>query len=98
MPGEVHVTAHFVAKPDQVEALSQLLHGLLDPTRSEAGCLQYDLWRSQESPGEFILIERWTDRATLDTHLAAPHLMDAKARLGALLAEPLEIKRWDFAG
>lgn len=94
MQQHVRVLAHFVAKPSQVEAL----RSLLEPTRAEEGCLQYDLWRSRTETARFTLVEEWADDGCLDRHLSAPHLEQAKALFPGLLAEPLRIDRCDLVG
>lgn len=93
MPGTVKVLAHFVAKPGCEAALEALVRGLLEPTRAEAGCVMYRLWRQRENPAAFTLVEEWASDAALDRHLAMPHLERAKAALPALLAEPLQVIR-----
>ncbi|MEA5614876.1 putative quinol monooxygenase [Nodularia spumigena] len=98
MQQHVRVLAHFVATPDQIEALRSLLVSLLEPTRAEEGCLQYDLWRSRTDPARFTLVEEWTDDGCLDRHLSAPHLEHAKGLFPGLLAEPLRIDRCDLVG
>jgi len=96
MQRHVRVLAHFVAKPSQVEVLRSLLVSLLEPTRAEEGCLQYDLWWSRSEPARFTLVEEWTDDGCLDRHLSAPHLERAKGLFPGLLAEPLRIDRCDL--
>lgn len=77
------VVAEIVAKPGCEQRLREELLRLIEPTRAEEGCLQYDLHESTEQPGRFLFYENWTSRAALDRHLATPHL----ERLSALLAE-----------
>ncbi|MEM1186334.1 MAG: antibiotic biosynthesis monooxygenase [Planctomycetota bacterium] len=93
MSDRVYVLAHFVAKPDRVDALHKLLESLLGTTRAEEGCVMYRLWRQDGHPGAFSLIEEWTSAAALDAHLAAPHLAEALPKLDDLLAEPAQIIR-----
>ncbi|MCX7603217.1 MAG: antibiotic biosynthesis monooxygenase [Bryobacteraceae bacterium] len=68
------VVAEIVAKPGCEERLRQELLALIEPTRAEEGCLQYDLHVSTENPGHFLFFENWTSREALDRHLATPHL------------------------
>lgn len=77
------VVAEILAKPGCEQRLREELLRLIEPTRAEEGCLQYDLHESTEQPGRFLFYENWTSRAALDRHLATPHL----ERLSALLAE-----------
>ncbi len=80
------VVAEIIAKPGQEQRLREELMRLIEPTRAEEGCLQYDLHESTERPGHFLFYETWTSLAALDRHLATPHL----ERLSALLPELAE--------
>ena len=50
------------------------LRKLVEPTRREAGCLQYDLHRDNETPGHFLFFENWESRDLWQAHMNAPHL------------------------
>jgi len=39
--------------------------------RAEAGCEQYELFSNPEEPDHVVLLERWSDQASLDAHSAA---------------------------
>lgn len=80
------VVAEIIAKAGCEERLREELLRLIEPTRAEEGCLQYDLHVSTEQPGHFLFYENWTSREALDRHLATPHL----ERLSALLPELAE--------
>ena len=68
------VAAKMVAKPGKADALRSTLMGLIEPTRAEAGCIQYDLHEEQGNPGSFLFFEKWTSKQALDEHLATPYL------------------------
>jgi hypothetical protein len=51
MPTAFNVIATLIAKPGQQATLETLLRGLLEPTRLEAGCEQYDLHQDLQHPG-----------------------------------------------
>ena len=51
------VIAKLKAKQGCEEQLGQMLRGLVEPTRAEKGCINYDLHRSHEDPGLFIFYE-----------------------------------------
>jgi quinol monooxygenase YgiN len=77
------VVAEIIAKPGCEERLREELLRLVEPTRAEEGCLQYDLHAATDQPGHFLFYENWTSREALDRHLATPHL----ERLASLLPE-----------
>lgn len=94
MTEDVHVVATFKARPGKVEALQELLQGLIEPTRAEPGCLEYVLWQERDDPSRFILIERWRSQKDLDEHLETPHLTHAKQRFEDLLESPLSLTHY----
>lgn len=75
------VVASISAKPEFRVAVRQALEAVVPPSRAEPGCLQYDLHVARDNPDGFVMIERWSDDATLDRHMATPHF----AALGAAL-------------
>ena len=50
----VAVVAELVAKPGKEEELRRELLALVEPTRREEGCVQYDLHVSTEERGRFV--------------------------------------------
>ena len=85
------VVAEMVAKPGKEEELRHQLLALVEPTRKEAGFVQYDLHECTDQPGRFIFYENWTSREMLDRHLQSPHLQAYLGMAGSLLAEPPRI-------
>jgi quinol monooxygenase YgiN len=85
MPQEpLTVVAELIAKAGKENEARQLLLGLVQPTRTEEGCIQYDLHELGEHPGHFIFYENWTSRAALDAHMKMPHIASAFARIPEL--------------
>src|SRR6266403_4008991 len=62
------------------------LRALIAPTRKEEGCLRYDLHRSVEGPGAFLLHEIWETREHHTAHTKTDHFLRWNARKDALLA------------
>jgi quinol monooxygenase YgiN len=89
------VLARITAKPEHEEEVFKELCALVVPTHAEAGCINYELHRSQEDPARFFLYENWQSRKALDEHLAMPYLQAFLGKAADLLAEPVEISFWD---
>ena len=79
------------AKSGKRDELRQELLALIDPTRSEAGNLDYVLFELRDEPGTFYMREAFTSQAALDEHFAAPYLQAFAAKLDDLLEEPLRL-------
>ncbi len=87
----VTVVASFKAKEGKEEAALIELSALLEPTRKEAGCIQYDLHRSTDDPGTFVFYETWNSRQDLEEHLAMPYLQALLGKVDALFTEAPQI-------
>ena len=91
----ITVLVRFKAKKGMEADARQAIAACLSPTRAEAGCINYDLHRSQEDEGTFILYENWTSRKALDEHLEMPYLRAMKAKAPELFAAPIDISLWE---
>lgn len=84
MPDNVKVVAILTARPGKADALRTLLDGMLEPSRSEAGNLRYDLWQHQGEPGRFYLDELYVDGDAVAAHRATPYFQTYLAAIGDL--------------
>ena len=88
------VVAEMTAQSGKEEELRQKLTAFVAPTRTEDGCVQYDLHEAQDHPGHFLFFEKWTSAQALDAHLASPHIASVLPGLGAILAQPARISKF----
>ena len=72
------------------------LLALVEPTRSENGCLNYDLHQDTEDSSLFMFYENWTSKQDLDKHLQSPHLQALRAKAEGLFAEPINVTLWQM--
>ena len=68
MSEQLTVIAFMRAKPGAEEELGRRLMELVEPSRQETGCLNYDLHRSNTDPAVWVMYENWRSRADLETH------------------------------
>ena len=92
---KVTVVARIRAKKGMEEIVKQELIALVSPTRSEKGCINYDLHRSVEDKSLFMFYENWVSKKALDEHLAMPHMQSHLKRANEILAGPPEITLWE---
>ncbi|MEO6510889.1 MAG: putative quinol monooxygenase [Nocardioides sp.] len=88
---ELQVVATIPAKPEAADAIRAALKELVAATLAEDGCLAYDLFESASAPGTFVTVERWTDQAALDAHMAMPHVAAAFAAADGALSGDVAI-------
>ncbi|ELS01771.1 hypothetical protein Xen7305DRAFT_00014760 [Xenococcus sp. PCC 7305] len=70
------IVAHIKAKSDKIDLVKTELEKLIDITRAEKGCLQYDLHQDNENPAHFLFYENWESRELWQTHMNNQHLKD----------------------
>ena len=88
LPRYLTVVAEISAKPGREDELKRLLLSVIEPTRAEAECIQYDLHVSTDNPANFVFYENWKDAAALQKHLASNHMVEFFAKTSDLFAVP----------
>lgn len=68
------ILAQITAVTGKEDLVRAELEKLIDITRAEAGCIQYDLHIDNDAPGFFVFYETWENRDLWQTHMNAPHL------------------------
>ena len=91
---KITVLAKIKAKDGMCETVKEHGLALLGPTRSEAGCISYDLHQSDEDENLFMFYENWTSKQALDEHLQTPYLQAFIAKADELLDGPLDVSIW----
>ena len=84
---QLTIVANIIAKPDQVELVKAELQKLVPITRSEQGCLQYDLHQDNENPAHLMFYENWESRELWQDHMNAPHLAEYQEATDGAVAE-----------
>lgn len=84
------VFAHITPKEEHFEDAKQAILGILDATREESGCLQFEL---HEDPVEkhLFLYEEWTDASALEEHYQKPYTSAVFESYQGWLAAPVDI-------
>ncbi|MDY6855699.1 MAG: putative quinol monooxygenase [Thermodesulfobacteriota bacterium] len=73
------IVANITAKTDKIDLLKAELEKLIDITRAEEGCLQYDFHQDNENPAHFLFYENWESYKLWQAHMNNQHLKDYKA-------------------
>ncbi len=63
----------FIAKPDGIEKMKELLSAMVEPSKKEDGCLFYEIVQYENKREKFMAIETWRDEKALDGHKASEH-------------------------
>ena len=89
IPHYVTVIAEMTAKPGREEELKRHLLVLVEHTRREEGCVQYDLHVSDADPRTFVFVENWTTSEALDRHAKSAHMNAFRQVSAELRADPV---------
>ncbi|WP_375784608.1 putative quinol monooxygenase [Bradyrhizobium sp. Pha-3] len=84
------------AKAGQSEELGRQLLALVAPSRQEAGCINYDLHRSDTDPDIWCVYENWRSADDLTTHFTLPHMQAFIALIPTLVEGELDLRRFSM--
>ena len=71
---QLTILAQITAVAGKEDLVRAELEKLVAVTRTEAGCIQYDLHVYNDASGFFVFYETWENRALWQAHMSAPHL------------------------
>lgn len=73
------IVANITANADKIDLVKAELLKLINITRAEKGCINYDLHQDNENPSHFMFYENWVSRELWQTHMGNQHLQDYMA-------------------
>ena len=71
---QLTIVASIKAKADKIDLVKTALIKLIGTTRSEAGCINYDLHQDNEDPASFLFYENWESRELWMAHMGNEHI------------------------
>jgi quinol monooxygenase YgiN len=83
----IFITAKFRVRPEHAAQWPEITGGFTDATRSEAGCLWFDWYRSIDDPSEYVLVEAFRDGDAGAAHVQSDHFVRARVDLPPYLVE-----------
>ncbi len=93
---QLTLVAFLRAKPGQGDELGRRLFALSEPSRAEAGNINYDLHRSTEDPDVWMLYENWATPSALDEHFEMPYMKEFISKIGEVLAGEMDLRRFSM--
>jgi quinol monooxygenase YgiN len=90
----LRVVARIKARAETVEEVRELLRGLIEPTRREAGCITYALLQNTKDPTDFTFVEEWESEAALERHAASDHLRAIGPKLQGIVVKAPDIRTY----
>ncbi|MEM8676392.1 MAG: putative quinol monooxygenase [Cyanobacteria bacterium P01_G01_bin.67] len=74
MENQLTILARIEAKKNSIDFVKSELLKLIEPTRKEDGCLQYDLHQDNDNSAIFVFYENWQNRELWQIHMNNKHL------------------------
>ncbi len=88
---KIVLVARLKVKKEMVEEAKQVALSLVEVSRTEAGCVNYDLHQAIDDETVFVWHEVWANKAALDEHFAQPYFGKFFAKVEEIAAEPPQI-------
>jgi len=90
----VVVVAHVYSQADQIENILPLLQKLTEATRTEPGCVKYEVNQDTADETHFTFIEEWANDEALQLHFQTEHFKQATQQVKPLVAKPIEVIKY----
>jgi quinol monooxygenase YgiN len=71
---DLAIVAMITVDPSKAAKLKPLFANLIAKTRTEEGCIRYDLHRDNQEPSRFMFYETWENRDLWQAHMASAHV------------------------
>ena len=80
------ITVYCTAKPERRNDLITLCTGMIEPSRSEQGCLRYSFYQDVTDENKFFFYEEWKDQQSIDAHNRSAHFLEFQPKFKTMLA------------
>ncbi len=91
MSENLYLTAKLKVKSEKVEQLKQAALAIVADSRTEPGCISYNVHQSIEDETVFIWRECWKSKADLDEHFEKDYVKNFFGIVNEIVAEPSQI-------
>ena len=85
------VLAKITAKENMAENIINEAKTLIESTRAEKGCIEYNLHVPIDENNVLLFVEKWENKQSLESHLKQPHFIKFDSAIENFIAKDLEI-------
>jgi len=90
----VNNVASFRALPGSGDRLGAALAELVAPSRSEPGCLRYEVYQADDDDRAWLVLENWCSADAFDHHMSTSYVKGFLAELPELCGDDVVIRRY----
>jgi len=83
--------ARLKVKKETVEQTKQAALAIIEGSRAESGCLNYDFHQAIDDETVFVWHETWANEAAIEAHAKSEHFKSFSGEIKDLIDEPLQI-------
>lgn len=92
---EVFIVGEMNVAPEHISQVERILSTLREKTRLETGCIFYQFFQAETTPGVFATIEHWKNTDAEEAHWKTEHIKEASYVLEPLLLSPMHLSRYN---
>lgn len=93
----IGLVVKMTVQPDQTETFEAVMKDMMAKVKAnEPGCLIYQLYRSPDEIGSYVMMEQYASKDALDAHNKTEHMAETVGKLGACLAGAPVIQQLDM--
>ncbi|MCU1289420.1 MAG: Antibiotic biosynthesis monooxygenase [Acidobacteria bacterium] len=89
--GQVVLIARLKVKKEAVEEAKRAALAIVEPSRDEAGCLNYDFHQTIDDPSVFVWHETWANQSAIEEHGNSEHFKQFGKAIENIVEEPLQL-------
>lgn len=83
--------ARLKVKKEAVEQAKKAALAIIEPSRAEKGCLNYDFHQAIDDDSIFVWHETWANQQAVEAHGASEHFKDFSRKIEDLTEQPLQL-------
>ncbi|XVV07339.1 putative quinol monooxygenase [Actinosynnema sp. CA-248983] len=88
------VVTEYQAGLGHEDRLRTALEALIEPALDNPGCLAFRPYLDPNDPARMVVVEEWSDPATLADHRTTAPCRHADLVLASVLARPAAVRQW----
>jgi quinol monooxygenase YgiN len=93
---EQYVFVRLHAREGEEGVVEEALREVAGPSREEAGCLSFHVFRSMRDRRLFYIHSQWVNEAAFQKHAELPHTVRFLKRVDALLDQTRDVTRTEM--
>jgi len=80
------------AQIPHLETVRGLMRETQERAREQPGCVSYSFGETLDEPGHFLIVQEWSDQASLEEHYRSETYADFQAKLELLLVHSSDLR------